>query len=203
MGVQTERRPRRRRRALVLLVPVLGILGIGAGQLSLALFTDTETVDATFSTGSIVLDAARIDALVLTTSAMMPGDSITDDVVVENDGTAQLRYAMTTASTNTDGLLLRDVLTLEVREIDTTLPATPCDNFDGTVVLTATVLGASTAGFGNPAAGPHANDRVLDAAANETLCFRVSLPDTTGPAYQGASTTTTFTFAAEQTANNP
>jgi predicted ribosomally synthesized peptide with SipW-like signal peptide len=203
MGVRIERRPRRRRRALIVLLPVLGILGIGAGQLSLALFTDTETVDATFSTGSIVLDAARIDALVLTTSAMMPGDSITDDVVVENDGTAQLRYAMTTASTNTDGLLLRDVLTLEVREIDTTLPATPCDNFDGTVVLAATVLGASSADFGDPTAGPHAGDRILNAAANETLCFRVSLPDITGPAYQGASTTTTFTFAAEQTANNP
>jgi predicted ribosomally synthesized peptide with SipW-like signal peptide len=202
MGVRIERRPRRRRRALVLLLPVLGILGIGAGQLSLALFTDTETVDATFSTGSIVLDAARIDALVLTTSAMMPGDSITDDVVVENDGTAQLRYAMTTSSTNADGLLLYNVLTLTVREIDTT-PATPCDNFDGTVVLAATVLGANTAGFGNPAAGPQAGDRILDAAANETLCVRVSLPSGTGPAYQGASTTTTFSFAAEQTANNP
>jgi predicted ribosomally synthesized peptide with SipW-like signal peptide len=203
MVVRTERRPRRRRRTLVLLLSAIAILGIGAGQLSLALFTDTETVDATFSTGSIDLDAAKIDALVLTTSAMMPGDSITDDVVVENDGTAQLRYAMTTASTNADGLLLRDVLTLTVREIDATLPGTPCDNFDGTVVLAATVLGASTAGFGNPTAGPHAGDRVLNAASNETLCFRVALPSGTSAAYQGASTTTTFSFNAEQTANNP
>lgn len=203
MLVRTERRPRRRRRTLVLLLSALGILGIGAGQLSLALFTDTETVDATFSTGSIDLDAVSIDALVLTTSAMMPGDSITDDVVVENDGSAQLRYAMTTASTNTDGLLLRDVLTLTVREIDATTPGTPCDNFDGTVVLAATVLGASTAGFGSPTAGAQAGDRVLNAASNETLCFRVSLPSGTGPAYQGASTTTTFSFIAEQTANNP
>lgn len=203
MLIRTERRPRRRRRTLVLLLSALGILGIGAGQLSLALFTDTETVDATFSTGSIDLDAVSIDALVLTTSAMMPGDSITDDVVVENDGSAQLRYAMTTASTNTDGLLLRDVLTLTVREIDATTPGTPCDNFDGTVVLAATVLGASTAGFGSPTAGAQAGDRVLNAASNETLCFRVSLPSGTGPAYQGASTTTTFSFIAEQTANNP
>jgi predicted ribosomally synthesized peptide with SipW-like signal peptide len=193
---------RRRRRPLLLLLGVLGVVGIGAGQLSLALFTDTETVDGTFTTGSIILDAAKIDALVLTTGAMMPGDSITDDVVVENDGTAQLRYAMTTSSTNADLLALRDVLTLTVKTVDVDATV-PCDAFDGTTVLAATVLGASTAGFGNPAAGPHAGDRTLNAGANETLCFRVSLPSGTGPAYQGATTTTTFTFSAEQTASNP
>jgi hypothetical protein len=134
---------------------------------------------------------------------MMPGDSVTDDVVVENDGTAQLRYAMTTSSTNADGLGLRTVLTLTVREIDATLPATPCDNFDGTLVLAATVLGATTAGFGDPTAGADTGDRTLDAASNETLCFRVTLPSGTGNGFQGASTTTTFTFDAEQTASNP
>jgi predicted ribosomally synthesized peptide with SipW-like signal peptide len=198
-----EGRRRRRRRMLVLLVPMLGIIGLGAGQLSLALFTDSESVDATFGTGSIDLDAAKIDALVLTTSAMMPGDSITDDVVVENDGTAQLRYAMTTASTNADGKGLRDVLTLTVKTVDATTPGTPCDNFDGTTVLAATVLGASGAGFGDPTAGADTGDRTLNAAANETLCFRVALPSGTGNAYQGAATTTTFTFDAEQTSSNP
>jgi predicted ribosomally synthesized peptide with SipW-like signal peptide len=202
MSQATERR-RSRRRRLVFILPVLAMVGVGAGQLSLALFTDSETVDATFGTGSIDLDAAKIDALVLTSSAMMPGDSITDDVVVENDGTAQLRYAMTTTSTNADGLGLRDVLTLTVKTVDATLPATPCDDFDGTTVLAATVLGASGASFGDPTAGADSGDRTLNAASNETLCFRVTLPSGTGNAYQGAATTTTFTFAAEQTASNP
>lgn len=194
--------PRRRRR-LLLLLATLAAISVGAGQLSLALFTDQETVAGTSSTGSIVLDDVKIDALTLTTAAMMPGDSVTDDVVVENDGTAQLRYAMSTTSTNADAKGLRDVLTLTVREIDATLPATPCDNFDGAVVLAATVLGASTAKFGDVTAGSQAGDRTLNAAANETLCFRVSLPSGTGNAYQGATTTTTFTFDAEQTASNP
>jgi predicted ribosomally synthesized peptide with SipW-like signal peptide len=202
MTTSTDRR-RRRRRILALLVPTLGLIGLGAGQMSLALFTDQESVAADFTTGTIVLDAAKIDALVLTTSAMMPGDSVTDDVVVENDGTAQLRYALTTSSTNDDGLGLRSVLTLAVREIDSTTPGTPCDDFNGDVVLAATPLGASAAGFGDPAAGEDTGDRVLDAATNETLCFRVSLPSITGNAYQGASTTTTFTFDAEQTSGNP
>lgn len=186
-----------------MLLATLAAVSLGAGQFSLAIFTDQETVAGTFNTGSIVLDDVKIDALTLTTAALMPGDSVTDDVVVENDGTAQLRYSMSTASTNADLKGLRDVLTLTVREIDATLPATPCDNFDGTVVLAATVLGANTAKFGDVAAGAQLGDRTLNAAANETLCFRVSLPGGTGNPYQSATTTTTFTFDAEQTASNP
>ncbi len=201
-GEVTSPRSRRRRR-LVLLLATLAAISLGAGQLSLALFTDQETVAGTFSTGSIVLDDVKIDALTLTTATMMPGDTVTDDVVVENDGTAQLRYSMSTTSTNADLKSLRDVLTLTVRGIDATLPATPCDNFDGTLVLAATVLGTNTAKFGDVTAGSQAGDRTLNAAANETLCFRVSLPGGTGNAYQSATTTTTFTFDAEQTASNP
>ena len=195
--------PRRRRRFLLLLA-VLAAISLGAGQISLALFTDQETVAATFGTGSIVLDDVKIDSLTLTTAAMMPGDTVTDDVVVENDGSAQLRYAMSTSSTNADTKGLRDVLTLTVKTIDVTTPGTPCDNFDGTTtVLAATALGANTAKFGDAAVGSQAGDRTLNAAANETLCFRVSLPSGTGNAYQSATTTTTFTFDAEQTASNP
>jgi hypothetical protein len=134
---------------------------------------------------------------------MVPGDTVTDDVVVENDGSVQFRYALSTTSTNPDTKGLRDALTLTVKTIDVTTPVTPCNDFDGASVLAATVLGASGAGFGNPAVGAQAGDRVLAAAANETLCFRATLPAGTGNAYQAATTTTTFTFDAEQTANNP
>jgi predicted ribosomally synthesized peptide with SipW-like signal peptide len=200
---QTQPARRRRRRPLLLLLGLLGVVGIGAGQLSLALFTDTETVDGVFSSGSIILDAARIDALTLSTGAMMPGDSVTDDVVVENDGTAQLRYAISTSSTNADGLNLRDVLTLEVRTIDGTTPGTPCDDFDGTSLLAATALGPSAAGVGDPAAGADSGDRTLNASASEVLCFQVQLPTSAANSLQSLSATATFTFSAEQTANNP
>jgi hypothetical protein len=79
----------------------------------------------------------------------------------------------------------------------------PCDAFDGTSVLAATTLGASGAGFGDVTAGDDTGDRTLAAGANETLCFRVTLPGPTGNAFQAATTTTTFTFDAEQTSNNP
>ena len=198
-----QRRRRRTRRLLGLLVLlILLIPSVGASYLTLALFTDQETVSADFTTGTIDLDGAKIDALVLTTSALMPGDTITDDVVVENDGSAQLRYSMITASTNADSKALRDALTLTIKTIDVTTPLTPCDNFDGASTLYNGILGASTAKFGNPNPGSDSGDRTLNAGANETLCFRVSLPSGTGNSYQGATTTTTFTFDAEQTANN-
>jgi predicted ribosomally synthesized peptide with SipW-like signal peptide len=204
LHVHADRDARRtRRRLLILLAAALAVLSVGAGQLSLALFTDQESVAGTFSTGSIDLDGTAIAGLTLTTSAMMPGDAVTDDVLISNVGTAQLRYSLSTASTNADAKGLRTVLTLTVKTIDVTTPGTPCNDFDGTSVLAATVLGPSTAGFGSSAAGAQAGDRNLAAAASETLCFRVSLPSGTGNAYQGAATTTTFTFDAEQTANNP
>jgi predicted ribosomally synthesized peptide with SipW-like signal peptide len=200
----TLSRARQGRRSGVLLVATLAlsVTSIAAGAFSLALFTDQETVDGTFSSGTIILDDVKIDGLTLTTSNMMPGDSVTDDVVVENDGSAQLRYAVSASTTNPDTRNLRSQLTLTVRTVDATTPATPCNDFDGTQLFTGT-LGATTAIFGDPAAGVQGGERNLNGAANETLCFRVSLPISTGNAYQGATAVTTFTFDAEQTTNNP
>ncbi len=192
-----------RRLAGLALFGILLSSTVGASVLSLALFTTQETVGSAFTTGTIALDGTKIDGLTLTTSALMPGDTVTDDVVVENVGTGQLRYAMTSASTNGDGLALRDALTLTIKTIDVTTPGSPCNDFDGSTTLYSGALGASGASFGNPAAGSHSGDRTLATGANETLCFRVSLPSATGNGSQGATTTTTFTFDAEQTSSNP
>ncbi len=192
---------RRHRGRKFLLLAGLGVMSLSAGQMSLAIFTDQETVPATFSTGSIILDDVKIDALILTTSAMMPNDSVTDDVVVENDGTSQLRYAVSASTTNPDTKDLRSQLTLTVKGVD--VDGVTCGSFDGTSILVATVLGATTTILGSPTQGAQAGDRNLSAAANETLCFRVTLPSGTGNAYQGATAVTTFTFDAEQTSSNP
>ena len=197
----TISRPRRRPGRKFLLLAGLAVMSLSAGQMSLAIFTDQETVPATFSTGSIILDDVKIDALTLTTSAMIPGDTVTDDVVVENDGTSQLRYAVSASTTNPDTKDLRSQLTLTVKGVD--VDGITCGSFDGTSILAATVLGATTTILGSPTQGAQAGDRNLAAAANETLCFRVSLPSGTGNAYQSATAVTTFTFDAEQTSSNP
>jgi hypothetical protein len=186
---------------------LLGLLGIGllatlAGIASIAVFTDQEAAGGNlFTTGSVDLSIAPTSAIV-TLSGMAPGDSITDDVVVTNAGTLQFRYAVSSSATNADALALKDALTLTIKTIDVTGPGTPCDDFDGTQLYTGDL--DSTAGLliGDPAQGDDTGDRTLAASANETLCFRVSLASgATGP--EGASTTATFTFDAEQTVNNP
>jgi predicted ribosomally synthesized peptide with SipW-like signal peptide len=185
----------RRTRLLFLGVFALAALSVGSATTSLALFTDQEAVDATFTSGTITLDAAKVDALSFATGTMVPGDAKTGAVVVENDGDHQLRYDLTATATDAsspNGPELSTALTVEVRGVDVDLAG--CGSFDGAVVQASEVLGASNAlGAGN---------RVLDATANETLCIRVALPLATDNTFQGAESVVTFTFDAEQTANN-
>ena len=197
----TDISPKRHRGRKLVLLTGLAVMSLSAGQMSLAIFTDQETVPATFSTGSIILDDVKIDALTLTTSNLIPGDTVTDDVVVENDGSSQLRYAVSASTTNPDTKDLRSQLTLTVKGVD--VDGITCGSFDGTSILAATVLGATTTILGSPTQGAQAGDRNLAAAANETLCFRVTLPSGTGNAFQSATAVTTFTFDAEQTSSNP
>jgi spore coat-associated protein N len=186
--------PRRRRRLTTLLALSLVSASVGAGALSLAVFTDSKAIAGNaFTTGTIILGVNPASAL-LTSANMMPGDTLNGTLVVSNGGTGALRYAMTSASTNTDAKGLMNQLTLTVK----TLGAS-CAAFDGTSIYTGTIASAV---FGDPTQGAQAGDRTLAAAASETLCFRATLPLATGNALQNATTTTTFTFQAEQTANN-
>ena len=70
---------------------------------------------------------------------MMPGDANTQTLTIGNAGTAQFRYAMTTAATTALGTALQ----LEVRDLGTN-----CATFDGDVVLAPTTLNG--AAIGNP-----------------------------------------------------
>ncbi|CAG0928957.1 spore coat-associated protein N [Thermoflexales bacterium] len=175
-----------------------GFAGVGS-----ALFTDSAAVDAnSFTTGTIDISTNPTTAVV-TFSNMAPGDDVTAPIVIANDGSLELRYAVTSAATDADSKGLMSQLDFTIKS-----GVTVCDNAgfatDGTVVYATNDLG-SLAGInviGDPTTGAQAGDRVLAASANETLCFNVVLPIGTGNAYQDATTTATFTFAAEQTVNN-
>jgi predicted ribosomally synthesized peptide with SipW-like signal peptide len=189
---QVERR-RKRRRGIIALLAALSALTLGAGSVSLALFTDTDSSTWSFTTGTI--DIESNPAVLTAITAMMPGDTAADSLTITNAGTADLRYAMTTVAT----LALGDELDLAVREEDA---GGGCAAFTGAVVVAAgTALDG--AGFGSSAQGPQAGDRVLTGGASEVLCFQVTLPQLTTNAFQGVSSAATFTFRAEQTANNP
>ena len=167
----------------------LSVASVSVGAMSLAIFTDSAATTGTFTSGTI--DITSSPTVAFTISAMMPGDTNTQALTIANAGTGALRYSLTTVATNTLG----SALTLTVKTLGTS-----CAAFDGTSVLAATALNG--AAIGNPAQGADTGDRVLAASTNEILCFRVSLPLTTGNALQGISSAVTFTFDAEQTANN-
>jgi hypothetical protein len=186
----------------------LGLTTVAAGSVAIgtmfsgAVFTDTQTNNnSTFTVGTIALDPTKIAALNLTTSALMPGDATTGLVEVKNIGSAQLRYAVSQTSTNPDTKGLYSQLTITVKNHDTT--GNTCSAFDGTSLYAAGTLTASSNLVGDPTQGAQTGDRTLAASASDYLCIRVSLPLSATNSIQGATTTTTFSFAAEQTSNNP
>jgi hypothetical protein len=61
-----------------------------------------------------------------------------------------------------------------------------------------TLEGAS---FGSSAQGQDPGDQVL-ASGSDVLCFKVHMPGGADNSYQAATTVATFSFHAEQTANN-
>ena len=166
---------------------------------SLAVFTDTETVTGnTFTTGTVDIAATPATAVV-TMPAMAPGDQVTAPLTVDNLGTLDLRYAMTST---TDEDVLAAELAMTIKSGVTT-----CDDAnwaaDGTTIFSG-ILGSTgtTAVLGSNAQGADPGDRVLAPGASEVLCFNVTLP-LAATAGQGTSSTATFTFDAEQTVNNP
>ena len=189
--ISTRIERRRKRRGIIALFAGLTTLSLGAGAFSLALFTDSANATGAFTTGTI--DIATSPSALFTVTAAFPGDSGSATLTVANNGTGALRYAMTTSATNADSKALRDQLQL-------TIKAGTCPG-SGTALYGAGAL--SSAALGDVTQGSQAGDRTLAASATEDLCFLWSLPSATGNAYQNATTTATFTFDAEQTANNP
>lgn len=205
------RRQRRRRRALfALLMAGAALISATGATMSLALFTSTAASgNSVFTTGSITIGVNPSSAI-FTANSMMPGDSVPADVLgaptgavvtVSNSGTAQLRYAITGIATNAP---LASALVITIKQPDNNAGSS-CTAFSGNTINTATTVGTSaTKLVGDPATGSQPGDRTLAGLTSETLCFRATLPSTvTDPALEGATTTMTFTFSAEQTANNP
>lgn len=193
----------RRGGGAVRILASLAVLAVACGAFtiaSLALFTDQENVaNNAFATGTVDLVAAPATAVV-TMSNMAPGDQDTAPLTVTNSGSLEFRYSVTSTTTE-DTLAAQLVLTVKVG-------VTTCDDAnwtaDGTTLYTGDLGSTSTlAIFGDATQGAQAGDRVLAASANEVLCYNVTLPLSTDNTYEGLSTTATFTFDAEQTANNP
>jgi spore coat-associated protein N len=187
-----------------ILFPLL-IIGLATGLFTLgsgAFFTDTaEDTNNTITSGTVDISiGAGPIVSVSSPPGMAPGDTVNGSVVVTNSGTLELRYAVTSTLVSGDAAFAQQ-LDLTIKTLGTN-----CATFDGATLYGPAdfggTLGAEIKLIGDKATGQDAGDRTLAAGANETLCFRVHLPDTTGNDHQGKTANVTFTFHAEQTANN-
>jgi len=182
-------------------VAVVTAVGSFAMFGAFAIFTDTQDVTSNaFTVGTLDISTNPTTALV-TFSGMAPGDEVTNPITVTNAGSLELRYAVTSTTTE-DTLAAQLDLTIKTG-------VTTCTNggfgASGTVIYATGDLGsiAGTNVIGDPTQGADTGDRTLAASGNETLCFNVELPASTGSGYQGLNTTATLAFQAEQTSSNP
>ncbi|MGH1488958.1 MAG: TasA family protein [Acidimicrobiales bacterium] len=175
---------------------VVGVMSVVAG----ALFSSTDFVsNNTFTMSTIILDATPNSAAFAVPS-MGPGEESVVEFNIANTGNAELRYAMTSETTED---VLASELIFTVREGVTTCDqaswdATGVQIYQGKLGDTVTIGGWPT--FGDAATGGDAGDRALAPSTSEALCFHVMLPASS--TVQNTSTNATFHFLAEQTANN-
>ena len=204
----TNDQSRKERRRMLRSAALLGMsLATVAILVTGAIFTDTQSVGANaFTTGTVDISTAPTTALVSFTSPpMAPGDSVVDDVTVNNSGTLQFRYSVRSTTSGDAALSAQLDMTVWDEAAEGADANTTCDaTAPGTVLYGPADLGsaAGVSVVGDPTQGGQAGDRTLAAAASEVLCFKVLLPTASDNTYQGLTTTATFAFAAEQTANN-
>ena len=99
----------KRRRALFAVLLGASFATLGAGAMSLAIFTDSDAYDGTWTSGTIILGVTSTTAF--TVDDILPGDTGNKTIQVNNTGTGALRYAMTSTADNTDTKNLRSQLT--------------------------------------------------------------------------------------------
>lgn len=205
-------------------VAAMSVVGIGH-LTSNALFTDSTVVfDNAFVTGKVDISTSDSWA-VFESPALMPGDVIVQPLVISNDGTTEMRYALTSTllpplEVGPEGAEAPDAdpdQSLEEAErlatqMDLSISAAPsmssCSaaNFDN---LDEVLYGpddfsqiAEVQLFGDKAQGFQGGERTVAAGRSEVLCLKVSLPLETGDSFENLEASAFLVAYAEQTKNN-
>jgi hypothetical protein len=158
--------------------------------MSLAVFTDSKATTGAWTAGTIALTVGPTSTT-FNVTGILPGDTGSSTVVVTNTGTGDLRYALSSAPTNLDGLGLAGQMTMTINAGTCAAP--------GAQLYSGPLSGAA---FGSAVQGPHVGDQTVPALSSQSLCFAWEFPLGSGNAFKNAATTDTFTFDAEQTAHN-
>ncbi len=220
-----------RRRRLWATGAILVLAGVGVTSLTTAaVFTDQDTASGRITTGSVQLaatpGASGSVAFALPPGGIAPGGFTVAPVTVTNEGSLELRYAISVSATapEVEGKGdLRERLRLRVYalpEAACTLDGFPQDAQPIGDTGEGRLLGTATPVVGSPAVGydasPGGGDRTLhvagtSAVSSETLCFRLDMADAdqrgaaasgADNAYQDTSADVIVQIDSEQTVNN-
>ena len=165
---------------------IIGLCGVGTW----AYFLDTETsTDNTLAAGTLDLSWTNASGVPLpfNVDSIAPGETVEARITINNTGSLQLRYAMTTDVVS--GTAMANQLQCRLYDYQNSV-----DLYNGSL---------SGAYFGDPAQGQQTGDRTVDGGSQDYLAIEITLPASTGNEFQGLTTNVTFNFIAEQVANNP
>lgn len=161
------------KRKLMTSVMTMGLVSALVGGATFAIFTDSSpNENNTFTAGTVILASDNLTSWSEGVDNMAPGDTVTKDVYVRNDGTLELRYDV---AAEQEGYLLEEgSYPAEVTYYRNGTEFTPGNN--------DFVLAADD--------------------PQDTITIEVYLPYDAGNNYQNASGSIGLTFDAEQTINN-
>ncbi|MCV2394883.1 CalY family protein [Actinotalea sp. M2MS4P-6] len=197
---------RGRRTRLVATATTVGLAAIGLTTLTTgALFTDADTTgSANFTTGTVDISATHSATQTLGALNLAPGDVAYGVVPVSNDGTLELRYALSAQGSNDDPAV--DLAGQFELTVYAGVAAASCNAAGVAAATSWSMSGVPTTLtplIGSSATGQDTDDRVLAAKTAEDLCVSVGLPLSTGNEFQGATASIDLQVDAEQTVNNP
>ena len=195
--------PGRVRRGVASGVIIASMAAASTALFTGAVFTDTERVDnSEFTSGTVDITATPAKTI-LANPNLAPGDTVVGVVEIKNSGSLEYRYSATGFASTIDDKALHTQLQMRVYAVRDPSQCTGTGPAGATPLATKAGISATEESlFGDRAQGAQAGDRVLAAGASELLCVRVDLPLDTPNEFQDATTSLSFTFYAEQTANN-
>jgi hypothetical protein len=185
----------------------LGVIGAAAAVAGLGTFgafTDSTTpVSTEVTAGSVDINLAQTGAAIpVTTSAFVPGDSMSRAVTLSNDGNAALASVnlITTTTTSPASILTTDTTNgLQLSLKSCTVPWTQTLNAGGAPTYTCTGGTERTFGSGPAVSNfPLTNPASINPGGKDYLVFTVSLPSSADNTFQKQTAALKLEFSALQ-----
>jgi hypothetical protein len=194
------------RRLLLTGVLIVGALsGFIEGQTEAFLTTSKKSVANQFTAGTLTLSAGVTSGTLNfpdylgTNGGLVPGDTFSAKLTIQNTGNLDMRYAMDTSITGDATLAQTLNLTIRLKAAGDT-----CTNSSQTGTILYGPARLDQAVIGDTSEGQQSGDRILPAnagaASTEDLCFTIVVPSNASTSLQETTLSATFRFWSHQKA---